>query len=83
MDKDSKLNLQVTAVIWGIGLVILFLGLIFNRKALWVSVLCIASATLLVASIYALVQTLRHKGTFKKNFLNALMWMTAQFLGNI
>lgn len=34
MDKDSKLNLQVTAVIWGIGLVILFLGLIFNRKAL-------------------------------------------------
>ena len=44
MDKDSKLNLQVTAVIWGIGLVILFLGLIFNRKALWVRVLCIASA---------------------------------------
>ena len=69
MDKDSKLNLQVTAVIWGIGLVILFLGLIFNRKALWVSVLYIASAILLVALIYALVQTLRHKGTFKKNFL--------------
>ncbi len=69
MDKDNKLNLQVTAVIWGIGLVILFLGLIFNRKALWVRVLCIASAILLVALIYALVQTLRHKGTFKKNFL--------------
>ena len=69
MDKDSKLNLQVTAVIWGIGLVILFLGLIFNRKALWVRVLCIASAILLVALIYALVQTLRHKGTFKKNLL--------------
>ena len=83
MDKDSKLNLQVTAVIWGIGLVILFLGLIFNRKALWVRVLCIASAILLVALIYALVQTLRHKGTFKKNFLNAWMWTTAQFLGNI
>lgn len=82
MDKDSKLNLQVTAVIWGIGLVLLLLGLIFKRKMLWIGVLAFAGFALMVALIYALVQTLRHKGTFRKNFLKALSTLSAEILLN-
>ena len=82
LDKDSKLNLQVTAVVWGIGLILLLVGLIFKIKVLWIAVLGLAGFALLLALIIALIQTWRHKGTFRKNLIKALATVSAELLLN-
>ncbi|GAB2021205.1 hypothetical protein RyT2_02780 [Pseudolactococcus yaeyamensis] len=77
-DKDSKLYLQITAVIWGIGLVLLLVGLIFRISTLWVGVLGLAGLSLIFALLYATVQTLRHKGKFGKNLVKGLAMVSAE-----
>jgi hypothetical protein len=78
MDKDTKLNLKITATIWGIGAILLIIGLIFKRSFLWIGVLGAAGLAISFALIYALIQTLRHKGTFGKNFIVGLALISAE-----
>lgn len=78
MDKDTKLNLQITAAIWGIGVILLVIGVFFNLLILWVGLLGLAGFALIFALIYAVVQTLRHKGTFGKNFILGLATVSAE-----